>query len=144
MMVTMTCWLHVPYLVRQLSVNRLQFLAVWTGRRVKLDQNIFFRIVDHGIKRLSNNHLQHITGQNQTHNACSVIGSQAYTVQVKPSDHTVHRQTHLDNIRVSLGHRFRLHVTFETICKEVIQKPLQGLPIPPETHTSSDDEELTT
>lgn len=49
--------------VSQLSVDRLQFLAVWTGRRVKLDQNIFFWIIDDVIKRLSNDHLQHTTTQ---------------------------------------------------------------------------------
>lgn len=109
----MMCALH--YLVGQLSVNRLQFLAVWTGWRVKLDQNIFVRVIDHGIKRLSDNHLQHITdqrvkGQNQTHNACFLIGSQACRVLITPYSH----QSHLDNIGVSFGHRFGLDVTFKT------------------------------
>lgn len=47
------------YLVSQLSVDRLQFLTMWTGQRVELDQNIFTWIVDNVVKGLCNNHLQH-------------------------------------------------------------------------------------
>lgn len=51
------------YPVSQLSVDRIQFLTVWTGWRVKLDQNVFIWIIDDIIKRLSNNHLQYTRGQ---------------------------------------------------------------------------------
>lgn len=47
------------YRLSKLFVDRLQFLAVWTGPRVKLDQNVFIWIIDDVIKRLGNNHLQH-------------------------------------------------------------------------------------
>lgn len=47
------------YLFCQFSVDWLQFLTVWTGRGVELDQNVFIGIVDDGIKGLCNNHLQH-------------------------------------------------------------------------------------
>jgi len=46
------------YLVSQFSVDRLQFLAVWTGGRVKLNQGIFVWIINDIIKGLCNNYLR--------------------------------------------------------------------------------------
>lgn len=57
----MTKTMMTMYRVSQLSVDRIQFLAVWTGRRVKLDQNIFIWIINDIVKSLSNNHLQERT-----------------------------------------------------------------------------------
>lgn len=58
------------YLLSQLSVDRLQVLAVWTGRGVKLDQNVLIGIIDDGVKRLSNNHLKPSRGQRSEANQC--------------------------------------------------------------------------
>lgn len=46
-------------------------------------------------------------------------------------------RSHLDSSRVSLRYRFRLYVSLELTCKVIVQKPLQGLTVPPETHNQS-------
>lgn len=93
------------YRVSQLSVDRFQFLTVWTRRRVKLDQNIFIRVIDHVIERLSNNHLYRVRVQEGQRSGGSEVRSVC--------------QTHLDSSRVLLRYRFRLHVTFESTCKVI-------------------------
>ena len=46
------------YRVSELPVDRVQFLAVWTGWRVKLHQYVFSWIINDVVKGLSNHHLQ--------------------------------------------------------------------------------------